>query len=87
MDSSTSAIRDGFYKYSHILFTFIFHLHLILIPQVLIMAAITLLLYFVWVEQRVQPFYNYLIVWKLVVVELWLGSYRSYRTVVLLTHL
>ena len=51
------------------------------------MAAITLLLYFVWVEQRVQPFYNYLIVWKLVVVELWLGSYRSYRTVVLLTHL
>ena len=37
------------------------------------------LLYFAWADQRVQQFYNL----KLVVIELWLGSYR---TVVLLTH-
>ena len=42
------------------------------------------LLYFAWAGQRVNLFYNYhAYSWKLVVIELWLGSYRMlYRVVI-----
>ena len=35
------------------------------------------LLYFAWADQRVQQFYNYHNVSELIVIELWLGSYRT----------
>ena len=46
------------------------------VNYLMIVLMYFVLLYFVWANQRVRPFYNYYIVEKSVVMELWLGSYR-----------